>query len=91
MSAILNPSGKRVTVIGAGFGALSTVRELRRRDPQVEITVVSPRAELHYLPGIIWMTAALSSLVKNIETGLRNSPGPSPSRPIDRTSSASLL
>ena len=59
MSAILNPGVKRVTVIGAGFGALSTVRELRRRDARVDITVVSPRAELHYLPGIIWIPSGL--------------------------------
>jgi sulfide:quinone oxidoreductase len=59
VSAILHPSGKRVTVIGAGFGALSTVRELRRRDARVDITVVSPRAELHYLPGIIWIPSGL--------------------------------
>lgn len=49
----------RITVIGAGFGALSTVRELRRRDAQAEITVISPRAELHYLPGIIWIPSGL--------------------------------
>lgn len=49
----------RITVIGAGFGALSTVRELRQRDAQAEITLVSPRAELHYLPGIIWIPSGL--------------------------------
>ncbi len=49
----------RITVIGAGFGALSTVRELRRRDAQADITLVSPRAELHYLPGIIWIPSGL--------------------------------
>ncbi|MBK6295987.1 MAG: FAD-dependent oxidoreductase [Rhodoferax sp.] len=59
MSAILNPGANRVTVIGAGFGALSTARELRRRDARVDITVVSPRAELHYLPGIIWIPSGL--------------------------------
>lgn len=48
-----------VTVIGSGFGALATVRELRRRDTRVEITVISPRAELHYLPGIIWIPSGL--------------------------------
>ena len=51
----------RITVIGAGFGALSTVRELRRRDTQAEITLVAPRAELHYLPGIIWIPSGLST------------------------------
>lgn len=49
----------RITVIGAGFGALSTVRELRRSDSQVEITLIAPRAELHYLPGIIWIPSGL--------------------------------
>ncbi|MBP6598781.1 MAG: FAD-dependent oxidoreductase [Giesbergeria sp.] len=45
----------QITVLGAGFGALSTVRELRQRDRQAQITLVAPRAELHYLPGIIWI------------------------------------
>ncbi len=48
-----------VTVIGAGFGALSVVRELRRRDASVDITLIAPRAELHYLPGIIWIPSGL--------------------------------
>ena len=49
----------RITIIGAGFGALSSVREIRQRDPSVEITLIAPRAELHYLPGIIWIPAGL--------------------------------
>jgi sulfide:quinone oxidoreductase len=49
----------RITVIGAGFGALSSVREIRQRDPDVEITLIAPRAELHYLPGIIWIPCGL--------------------------------
>lgn len=48
-----------VTVIGAGFGALSVVRELRRRDARLDITLIAPRAELHYLPGIIWIPSGL--------------------------------
>jgi sulfide:quinone oxidoreductase len=51
----------RVTVIGAGFAALSAVRKLRRLDKTMEITLVAPRAELHYLPGIIWIPAGLRS------------------------------
>ena len=50
-----------ITVLGAGFGALSTVRELRRRDAGARITLVAPRAELHYLPGIIWIPSGLRS------------------------------
>jgi sulfide:quinone oxidoreductase len=48
-----------ITIIGAGFGALSSVRELRQRDASAEITVISPRAELHYLPGTIWIPSGL--------------------------------
>ena len=49
----------RITILGAGFGALATVRELRRRDAGAQITVVSPRPELHYLPSIIWLPSGL--------------------------------
>lgn len=49
----------KISVIGAGFGALSSVRELRKRDAQAEITLIAPRAELHYLPGIIWIPSGL--------------------------------
>ncbi len=51
--------GSEITVIGAGFGGLSTIRELRKRDKNVRITLVAPRAELHYLPGIIWIPSGL--------------------------------
>ena len=49
----------RTTILGAGFGALSSVRELRKRGYQGAITLVAPRAELHYLPGTIWIPSGL--------------------------------
>lgn len=49
----------QITVIGAGFGALSTVRALRAREREAQITLIAPRAELHYLPGIIWIPSGL--------------------------------
>ena len=49
----------RITVVGAGFGALSAVREIRQRDRTAEITLIAPSAELHYLPGIIWIPCGL--------------------------------
>jgi sulfide:quinone oxidoreductase len=52
-------AGQRITVLGSGFGALSVVRELRARGCKDKITVVSPRSELHYLPGIIWIPSGL--------------------------------
>ena len=55
---IMNPAA-RITIIGTGFGALSSVLEIRRRDANVEITLIAPRAELHYLPGIIWIPCGL--------------------------------
>lgn len=48
-----------ITLIGAGFGALSSVREIRQRDADACITLIAPRAELHYLPGIIWIPSGL--------------------------------
>ncbi|AVO40970.1 NAD(P)/FAD-dependent oxidoreductase [Simplicispira suum] len=52
-------AGQRITILGSGFGALSAVRELRARGCQEEITLISPRAELHYLPGTIWIPSGL--------------------------------
>lgn len=49
----------RITVLGAGFAGLAAIRELRRRSAGAEITLVAPRAELHYLPGIIWIPSGL--------------------------------
>lgn len=49
----------RVTVIGAGFAGLTAVRQLRKLSKNMEITLVSPREELHYLPGIIWIPCGL--------------------------------
>ena len=49
----------RVTVIGAGFGGLTAVRKLRAADPDLEITLIDPRGELHYYPGMIWIPAGL--------------------------------
>ena len=50
---------KNITVIGSGFAGLSAVRELRKRDKSVDITLIAPRAELHYYPSIIWIPSGL--------------------------------
>jgi sulfide:quinone oxidoreductase len=54
-----NVNMNKITIIGAGFAALSAVRQLRKQNRDVEITVIAPRAELHYLPGIIWIPNGL--------------------------------
>jgi sulfide:quinone oxidoreductase len=49
----------RITVAGAGFAGLTAIRRLREQDPAAELTLVAPRPELHYLPGIIWIPSGL--------------------------------
>ncbi len=50
---------KKITVLGAGFAALTAVRKLRKLDKQCEITLIAPQAVLHYLPSLIWVPAGL--------------------------------
>ncbi|MBV2209632.1 MAG: FAD-dependent oxidoreductase [Thermomonas sp.] len=44
-----------ISVVGAGFAGLTALRTLRKHAPNAELTLVAPRAELHYLPGTIWL------------------------------------
>ena len=44
-----------IAILGAGFAALSAVRELRRRLPQAKISLLAPSAEFVYLPSLIWI------------------------------------
>ena len=50
---------KNITIIGSGFAGLTAVRQLRKRDRHCKITLISPRAELQYLPSLIWVPAGL--------------------------------
>ena len=45
----------RIVILGSGFAALTAIRKLRERRVDAEITVVSPRNELVYLPSLIWL------------------------------------
>lgn len=45
----------RITVVGSGFAGLTAIRHLRQRDPDAEITLVSPKPEFVYLPSLIWL------------------------------------
>ncbi len=49
----------RISILGSGFAALTAARELRRRGVTGEITMISPRDELHYLPSVIWIPTHL--------------------------------
>ncbi len=50
---------QRIAIVGSGFAALTMIRHLRRQRVNAEITVISPRDELHYLPSSIWIPAGL--------------------------------
>ena len=53
-----NPS-HRIVILGAGFAALTAARELRRRAPDADITLVAPKAEFVYLPSLNWVPTGL--------------------------------
>lgn len=45
----------RVTIIGAGFAALTAARNLRQKDPSVGIDLIAPKPEFVFYPGTIWI------------------------------------
>ncbi|MCP5431480.1 MAG: NAD(P)/FAD-dependent oxidoreductase [Chromatiaceae bacterium] len=49
----------RVTVIGAGFAALTAVRKLRAADAHLGIDLIAPKPEFVYYPGTIWIPTGL--------------------------------
>jgi sulfide:quinone oxidoreductase len=51
----------RITVIGAGFGALTAIRKLRAADRDLAIDVIAPKPELVYYPSTIWIPTGLRS------------------------------
>ncbi|MEQ1527494.1 MAG: FAD/NAD(P)-binding oxidoreductase [Gallionella sp.] len=46
---------KQISIIGIGFAALSAARKLRQLNAKVEITLIAPKAELIFLPSLIWI------------------------------------
>nr|CAA6830065.1 MAG: FAD-dependent pyridine nucleotide-disulphide oxidoreductase [uncultured Thiotrichaceae bacterium] len=50
---------KKIVIIGAGFAGLTAVRQLRKLDKTVEITLIAPQAELQYLPSTIWIPSGM--------------------------------
>ncbi|MES9964872.1 MAG: FAD-dependent oxidoreductase [Candidatus Sedimenticola sp. 20ELBAFRAG] len=61
---------KKVTIVGAGFAALTSAQKLRKLDPEMEITLVAPAPEFTYLPGTIWIPSGIrqpEDLLLNLE------------------------
>jgi sulfide:quinone oxidoreductase len=52
---------KNITIIGAGFAGLSAVKTIRKYNKTVEITLIAPKAELVYLPSLIWVPSSRAS------------------------------
>ncbi len=46
---------KKITILGAGFAALTAVRKLRKLDRNCEITLIAAKKEFIYLPSLIWI------------------------------------
>jgi sulfide:quinone oxidoreductase len=46
---------EEITIIGAGFAALTAIKEIRKRTQQASITLIAPKAEFIYLPSLIWI------------------------------------
>ncbi len=46
---------KKITIIGAGFAALTAIRTLRKHSQDFEITLIAPKAEFIYMPSLIWI------------------------------------
>ena len=51
----------KITVAGAGFAALTGIKELRKQLPDAELTLVAPKAEFIYLPSLIWLPFGMRS------------------------------
>jgi len=49
----------QVTIVGSGFAALTAIKTLHRAAPETAITLVSPKEEFVYYPGLIWIPTGL--------------------------------
>ena len=49
----------RITILGAGFAALTAVQRIRAQAPTAEITLVAPHAEFLFYPSLIWIPSGL--------------------------------
>ena len=61
----------KITIIGSGFAGLTAVRTIRKQDKTAEITLISPKAELVYMPSLIWIPSGAASK-KDIVISLDN-------------------
>lgn len=46
---------QEITIIGAGFAALTAIKEIRKHNKGIRINLIAPKAEFIYLPSLIWI------------------------------------
>jgi sulfide:quinone oxidoreductase len=51
----------RIVVVGSGFAGLTAARHIRGADPNALVTLVSPKPEFVYYPGLIWVPSGIRS------------------------------
>lgn len=49
----------KISIIGAGFGALTAARNLRKHNKNVDITLIAPSDNFIYYPSLIWLPSGL--------------------------------
>jgi len=64
-------NSQSVTVLGAGFAALTAIKTLRKESKTVEITVIAPSDDFVYLPSLIWIPSGLRK-GDDLKVNLRN-------------------
>jgi len=52
---------QKITIIGAGFAALTAIKEIRKHNKNIGITLIAPKAEFIYLPSLIWIPSGQRS------------------------------
>ncbi|MEJ2361296.1 MAG: FAD-dependent oxidoreductase [Gammaproteobacteria bacterium] len=57
----MNTSSQHISIIGAGFAALTAARAMRQQLPAAEITLIAPAPEFVYYPSLIWVPTGLRS------------------------------
>lgn len=48
-----------ITILGAGFAALTAIKETRKHSPQANIRVIAPKQRFFYFPSMIWIPSGL--------------------------------
>lgn len=60
-----------IIILGAGFGALTAVREIKKQKLKAKITLIAPRPIFEYFPSAIWIPYGLRT-VSNLTVPLDN-------------------